>query len=223
MKLLWLSLLCSMACLSSCRTNSIAQHSLREQAIVYRTTVASDAADAHAHIASPSSNNTAQIFTDIGASITSGELQRKLTAAVQPDSLAMALTVGIQDILHTYFRARSVAGTADNPAYIVEIELQKYQIHSGTGGVYARVTGAAKVFQAGTAHLLWENSESVNVPLQRTAGTGWSSGTAGTAMSIANAADLMRVSEKELRAIMLRAAAEAGRNIGEQLREDATD
>lgn len=217
----WLYLLCLIALLTSCRTNDIAKHSLREQVILYRTTVASDAADAHTHISSPSTYADAQLFTDIGAGIASAEAQSKLLSAINPDSLAMALSTGVQEILHTYFRSRSANSPADTPAYIAEIELTTYRLHSGEYGVYARVTGTAKIFQARSARLLWENCESVDIPLQRTYGAGWANRVAGAATSIANAAELMSISSEELRAILLRAAAEAGRDIGQQLREDA--
>lgn len=223
MKSLYSFFLCLIVILSSCRTNDIAKYSLKEQAILYRTTVASDAADAHTHISSPSANTVAEVFTDIGAGITSAEAQNKLVRAINPDSLAMALSTGVQDVLHTYFRSHAVNTANDNPAYIVEIELNTYRLHSGEHGVYARVTGTAKIFQAGSARLLWENCESVNVPLQRTHGAGWANRVAGTAISIANAAELMSTSEEELRTMMLRAAAEAGRDIGQQLREDTAE
>lgn len=223
MNILLLCTCAALLALTSCRTNDIARYPVRDQVILYRTSVAGDAADAHLHITGPSSNPVGNIFTDIGAGIAGMEARSKLSRAVVPDSLGKGLASGIQDVLRTYFGARTAVSPADSPAYIVEITLEKYQVHSGEYGLYARVEGEAKMYQTGTGRLLWETDESASVPLSRGGGYHGQRSIAGTAMSIFHASELLNMSDEELRNVLIRAAEEAGRIIGDQLREDIAD
>lgn len=209
--------------LSSCRTNNIARYPVKDQKILYRTSVAGDAAETHVHITSPSSNPVSVIITDIGAGIASIETQAKINRAINPDSLGNGLTSGVQDVLQTYFGARTVTSPTDAPAYIIEVTLEKYQIHSGDHGLYAHVKGEAKIYEAGTAKLLWETDESATVPLNRTGSYSGRRGIAETAAGIFNASELVSMSDEELRDVLIRAAADVGRLIGDQLKEDIAD
>jgi hypothetical protein len=212
-------LLCAFAALlalSSCRTNDIARYPIKDQNVLYHTLVAGDAAETHVHITSPSSHPIGEILTGIGAGIANIETQAKISRAIDPDSLGSGLTLGIRDILHTYFGARTVFSTSDSPVYIVEVHLEKYQIHSGDNGLYANVKGMTKIYQTGTGRLLWENNESISVPLSR---IGTSPGQRSVS-GIVNASELLSMSDEDLRSSLIQAAQEVGRRIGEQLRED---
>lgn len=219
MRIVLLCAVGALLALSSCRTNDIARYPIKDQNILYRTTVAGDAAETHVHITSPSSNPISVILTDIGAGIAGIETQAKINRVINPDSLGLGLTAGVQDILQTYFGARTVTSSTNSPAYIVEVYLEKYQIHSGDNGLYAQVRGQAKIYQAGSARLLWETDESTSVPLSR---VGTSSGRRSVA-GIFNASELISMSDEELRSVLIQAAEEVGRRIGNQLKEDIAD
>ncbi len=213
--------LCVLVLLASCRTNNIAQYPLNNRTVLYRTTVAGDAAETHMHISSPSGNTFSEIFTTLGAGIAGVEAERKLRRAINADSLAANLTLGVENVLRTYFNTRTASSPADTPSYVVEIQLEKYELRSGEHGVYAAVSGSTRILQTGTGKLIWENCESVNIPLRHTHTGRLAGRSVGTAISIFNASELLSMSDEELAQVMQEAAEEAGRDLGEELREDA--
>lgn len=207
--------------LASCRTNDIAKYPLSNSSILYRTSIAGDAAEVHMDIERPSNDIFSGIATAIGSGVASIEASQKLFRATNPDSLAAGLTLGVQSALSTYFHTRSVASASDNPTYIVEVQLEKYELHSSRSVLYATVHGSARVINAANAKVIWEDDETIRVPLRDYTGTDPNT-VLGTAYSILNASNLLSMSDEQLAHVMQQAAEEAGRELGEELREDAT-
>ncbi len=224
MKQLLLLLALPAVLLAACtHTNRLAQFKINGASALYRTTMSSDAASAIAVIESPSKSTESNIITAIGSVIVSAEAEQKLARAMNSDSLAESVGNGIKQSTADYLGIRSVAGMAENPDLIIETELTDCKLLSSSIGLAIHVTGNSRIIDRRTGQIVWENSESHDVPISETYLAAIAPRGVRSGVSIFNAIQLLTLSEQEIRLVVQAAAKDAGREIGETLREDVAD
>lgn len=207
---------------SSCgHTNNLEDYDLKNKSFLYQYRIPADAIDASTWISSPA-DGPAAIITVIGSSIASGEAIKKLQRAANPDTLALSLSKGIENVTTTYIGIRRVKNIDENPDFIVETVLDKYELHISDFGINAVVKGTTRIAERGTGKLIWEYDESQTVSM----GDTWYAGVLGpgaTVVGAFNVARLLNLPDAELRAVLKAAAEEAGSKIAEEFRDDYAD
>lgn len=210
--------------LTACgHTNNLAKFNIAGKSAIYRTTMAADAASALTIIEPPNDNTVVGIATTIGSVIVGSEARKKLERALNPDSLAQAVGFGMRQATADYLNIRPVNDWTENPDLIIETTLTDCKLFSSSIGLAIKVRGESRMIERGTGRLIWENSESHVVPLSQTYLAGLAPRAISSGASIFNAIQLLNLSSDEIRKVVHGAANEAGREIGETLREDVAD
>lgn len=204
--------------ISSCgHTNELKQYDLKDKAFLYQYRIPADAIDASTWISGP--EGPGGLIAIIGSSIASDEAVKKLQRAANPDTLALALSKGIENVTSTYIGIRRAKGLDDNPDFIVETILNRYELHTSDFGINAEVQGTTRIAERGTGKIIWEYDECETISMSDT----WYSGMMGPGSMVVgafNIAKLLNLPDAELRAVLKAAAEEAGSKIAEQFRED---
>ncbi len=216
---LFLSLLLIVGC---SHTNNLSRNDLNGGTAMYRTLVSGDAASSSISVDNPTNHWAGDIAAMIGSAVLSSEASSKLDRAIRADSIAVALAAGMRQAVTDYTGLKTAAGAAENPTYIIEVELTEYSLVSGSTGISASVCGTARIIERAGGRLLWEDSEATTVPLSSTnyITTGREE---NTAQGATNAALLLDMEESEIRGFIGGAAGATGRLLGDQLREDLAE
>jgi hypothetical protein len=85
------------------------------------------------------------------------------------------------------------------------------------------VRAKSRMIDRKTGSIIWDDAESHTVPLTHTFGAAFAPKAVSSAASIYNAVELLSLSEEEIRSVIDQAAAQAGREIAETLREDIAE
>lgn len=210
----------SITVLESCgHTNNLKDYKLREQRMTFRSRW-NGTMSAEANIYSPVRNPAADVAATIGSIAASSAATDMLKKAVQPEVLAVSVSSGIEDVLRTYLKVVPVRDSVSESIAIVESEVTEFSLHSHQSGIYATVRANTRMLNRSSGKVMWEDCEHVSVPLR--------SGVDGrfdpTGLSgIVNAAQLSNLSDEEISKAMIYAAEDAGRKLGETLREDIAE
>jgi hypothetical protein len=206
---------------SSCgHTNELEHYDLKNKSFLYQYRIPADAIDASTWISGP--DGPAGIITVVGGALAGDQVIKKLQHAANPDTIALALSAGIEDVTSKYLGIRRVRSVDDDPDFIVETILDKYELHSSDYGITARVKGTTRVAERGTGKIIWEYDEAETITMSDT----WFAGMLGpgaTVVGAFNIARLLNLPDEELRAVLKAAAQEAGAKIAEEFREDYAD
>ncbi|HET7152890.1 MAG TPA: hypothetical protein VFJ29_03925, partial [Candidatus Kapabacteria bacterium] len=201
-------------------TNNLAKYNVRSQSYFFQQGMSYGAASVNASLNSVDTSAAAQAQTSITSSITNSQLQSKLARAAHPDQLESFLSRGMEYAVKTYLNASS-ASSVGNTSFIVETQLKTYQLSSSATSVSAAVSGCSRIIERKSGAVVWEDCETKNIPLHNVQVVGGDA--AGAVASIANAAELLAMSDEDVRQVINQAAQEAGRQIGETLREDVAN
>lgn len=204
-------------------TNKLAQYDVTGKTALFRSSAASDAASSISLIESPSKNTVTEVIAAVGSVIVGDQARRKLERAINGDSIAHAISQGIRNSTADYLNMRPVEGIANDPDFIVETELTECRIISSSAGIALRVQGNSRVLDRRSGGIVWEDSESHTIPLSQTYLAAFGPKVVSSGMSIFNAVQLLNLSEEEIRSVVENASMDAGREIGETLREDVAD
>ena len=207
---------------SSCgHTNELEHYDLKNKSFLYQYRIPADAIDASTWISSPA-DGPAAIITIIGSTMASDQAIKKLQRAANPDTLALSLSRGIENVTTTYIGIRRAKNLEENPDFIVETVLDNYELHISDYGINAVVKGTTRVAERGTGKLIWEYDESESISM----GDTWFAGILGpgaTVVGAFNIARLLNLPDAELRGVLKAAAEEAGAKIAEEFREDFSE
>ncbi len=201
-------------------TNNLTKYNVRSQSYFYRHGVSYGAASVNASLNSVDTSAAAQAQTSITSNITNSQLQDKLARAAHPDQIESFLSRGMEDAVKTYLNA-TTASSVNNTTFIVETQLKTYQLSSSATNVSAAVTGCSRIIDKKSGGVVWEDCETKNIPLHNVQVIGGDA--AGAIASVANATELLAMSDEDLRRVINDAAQEAGSQIGETLREDVAN
>lgn len=210
----------AVAILQSCgHTNKLKDYSLKNQRMTFRSRW-TGTFTAEASIYTPVHNPMAHAAATIGGIAASAAATDKLEHAAKPDLLATSVASGIEDVLRTYLAVVPVHDSVGESVAIVETEVREFSLNSRESGIYAKVSANMRMLSRATGKVIWEDCESVSVPLRAGVHGGFDPmGIAG----IINAAQLADLPEAEVSRALVYAAEDAGRELGETLREDIAD
>ena len=219
-RVLFLGLIGLAILVESCgHTNNLKNYQLRGKSMTFRSRW-NGKLTADANVYSPVDNPVANVAATIGSIAASSAATEKLEKAANPDLLAVSVSAGTEEILRTYMRTIPVHDSVGESVAIVETEVREFGLHSGQTGIYANVRANTRIVSRDNGKIIWEDCEEVSVPLR--------SGVPGyydpTGLSgIVNAAKLSSLSDEEISQTLVYAAEDAGRRLGETLREDIAD
>ncbi|MBI3258510.1 MAG: hypothetical protein HYZ54_03380 [Ignavibacteriae bacterium] len=174
-------------------------------------------------IVKDSSHTFGQIINTIGtigSTIATSSVESKIARSVSPDSLAWSVASGFEQILERYASVRPVNSIQANPEFIVETLLEHYELSSTQFGVYANVEVTSRIIERSTGKKVWGNSESKTIELSNISPAGVFSPISRSVSGIVNMVQILSMSDEEVKGVLLAAAAEAGRKMGETFRED---
>jgi hypothetical protein len=204
-------------------TNQLAQYNVVGKTALFRSFSASDAASGISVVESPSKNTAVEIIAAIGSAIVSDQSRRKLERAFNGDSVAHGISQGIRNATADYLSVRPVQSMADDPDLIIETELTDCKLVSSSLGIAMQVRGKSRVIDRRSGTIVWDDAESHTIPLSETYLAAIAPKAVSSGVSIFNAVQLLNLEEEELRLVVTTAAVDAGREIGETLREDVAD
>lgn len=204
-------------------TNNLAKYSVAGSTALFHASARGGSASSHVLVESPSDNAIAEVAAVVGSLMIGSEGHNRLERAIVADSVAAAVARGTQQAAVDYLSIRPVATIEENPTYIVETELTDYALVSTSLGMHVRVTGRSRMLDRATGGLVWENSETYTVALSETFLLGIAPRIARSGASIYNAVQLLRLSDEELQRVVNEGAEQAGREIGDELREDVAE
>jgi len=199
-------------------TNNLAKYNLRGKPVMFRT-YASGGGSSTVSVSNPTDSWIGDIAAIAGSIVLSSQAQKKLEKAVNIDSLAANLTLGVRQSAIDYFELRPPMDSSETPEYLVEVELTDYALHSGSEGVAARVDGEARIIHIPTGEVVWDNWEGKVIPLWGNS-SGSDTREADAASSGGNAVGLFNLEENDIRRILSEGAMTVGRYLGDELRED---
>jgi hypothetical protein len=204
-------------------TNNLAKYKVAGSTALFRA-YSSGSAEAFAGIRNPSDKNIITgILAALGSGIISQEGRKKLDRAIDPDTIANAVALGMTQATSDYLGVRPVASIADDPEFLIETELTDYKLVSVAEGLFARVRGKSRMIHRKSGAVVWDNAEAYNVPLSSTYLASLAPSAVASGISIYNAVQLLQLSEEEIRKVINEASMQVGREIGETLREDVAE
>lgn len=212
--------------LSCSHTNELAKFNLLNKTVLFKhyskhdlTRVNVSIDDEYIHADDPFT----VILTDIGESYMESEVREKMQKALNPDSISISISNGIEEGLITYYSMKPVTSLAGDPQYIVETRFEKFRLRSNTVGVFANIDSRIIITDRKTAVTVWENCESSDIPIYDVIISYTGSRIVRTTKSIINAIRLMQMTEEEIAVAINIAAGEVGKEQSDQLREDIAD
>ncbi len=222
-----LYLVAAIALLSGCGTNRLSKYPIFNSTALYETRVSPKALGTDVWLAPLPPDTARPVTVDwiveivrIGGEIlTEAEASRKLQEALVPEELAAAAGRGFQQAAERYLRLSPVRSLEQEPPFLVETTLEEYTLVSSAFGLSARVAVRSRILHRSSAEVVWEQSKTATIPLQRTTAAGLIPG-AATVASVLNAARLLSLSTDEIRRVLEHAAQRAGEELGEHLRKD---
>lgn len=202
-------------------TNNLARYPLRGKPAIFRT-FASGSGSSSVSINNPTNSWIGDIAAIAGSIALSSQAQKKLEQAINGDSLAANLAIGVRQSTIDYFELRPPVDSSETPEYLVEVELTSYSLHSNAEGVTAEVGGEARIVHISTGEVVWDNWETKVIPL-------WGNSSnsdkkeVDAASSGGNAIGLFNLEEEDIRRILNDGAVAVGRYLGDELRQDLAE
>lgn len=201
-------------------TNNLAKYDIAGRTATFRA-YSSASGSSSVVVDSPDNESIiADIAAMVGSGVLSSQARQKLSRAINTDSIAQSVGRGIQSSTFDYLSLRPVDRDAD---FIVETELTNFELVSGSSGLRARVCAESRVIDRMTGGLVWEDSEAHTIVISNTFVAAIGPDVVRTGAGVFNAIQLVNMDENEIRAVIDHAAEQAGREIGETLREDVAD
>ena len=220
-----LLLLFGVIAMSGCSgVNEFARYDIRNSKILFKSSAKHSASNVRVNITKPdivSDNNPVEIIlTEVGENIFSSNVQEKINRAYQPDTVSSRLSDGLKTGLGDYFNFTPVPAQSDNPDYLFETRLEKFELGSGSYGIYAGISAEVLIVDRKSAKTVWKNTERVSTPLKEAYYSYYPDKRVRTATSIINAVRLMNMTEEEIRDAINFTAEELAYELTDVLRND---
>lgn len=159
----------------------------------------------------------------IGSAIATSSVESKIARSVSPDSLSWSVASEFERSLEMYAAIVPVRSLGEKPDFIAETLLERYELSSAPSGVFAKVSITSRIIERGTGKLIWENSESKTIGLSNLSPAGVHTPIGRRIGGIMNMIQILSMSSENVRGVLLAAATEAGRKMGETFREDISE
>lgn len=156
----------------------------------------------------------------IGTSILTAEVENKLVKAANPEEISARVSEGIKETILKHIDIVPVNKVDANTDFLVTTVLDECRILSTQYNVSLHLKVTSSISERNTGNLVWENSESLSVPLRRRIIPDVEHSTGKRITDVAQAAELATLSEEEIRDAINRASIEIGRLFADTFRKD---
>jgi len=226
-KKLILILLALTLAFAGCRTNNLENYDLNRKKIYFEEVVSANARQVEImHDDSPPTNekkSTGETIANIAVSVSNifvgSELSNKLTNAVNPDSIAYAVSDGVGTTLRKFLMVEPVWDLVDDAEFVATTTVEEIQLHSTSGSIYIKVQARTQITSRNDGEVVWENTESESYPLRNYYG-GEETAMGRTIKNVLQTTELASLSEEQLRNAINDAATRVGIYMAETLRKD---
>jgi len=154
---------------------------------------------------------------EVGNDILAADKQAKLQKLISTDALLSAITDNLGESMSTYLEISPVNDLSDNPEFICTVKLNSCKLLIDKDKLAIYVSSSANLIERATSQIVWKNSESRQIPIQKNYGTELN---AGDLTDVVSALQLAALDEKQINAIIDEAADDVGSYMAETLRED---
>jgi len=214
--------------ISSCsHTNNFSQYNMAKSKVLFEKAFGSDINKVHQYSSNTHSKkeSDAEFFSrtalSIGSAFIGNDIEDKFTKAVNPDSIASAISQGVENTLIKYFQIQTESDVAGEYDYICIVALDKCEITSGSAGVYLNVGATTRITDRKTGGIVWEDSENENIQLRfSTTNYNSKSGLERTLNDATQVAMLASLTEDEIRKAVRNASSEVSRLFCQTIQED---
>ena len=188
----------------------------------YTTEVDPEATRVELNIESPTPGKATvvDVLAGVSSGVLSSEASAKLNRAVNPAGIAASVSMGFEKVIAMYFKARPVPAVSDHPAFIVNTRLKECSLRSASGGIELCLKTQVEITDAATGKMAWRNCEESYFPIKSTPAGTVPIPVLGTAISIYNATEFFKLSDKEIQDVILEGAEDSGTSHGKRLRRD---
>ena len=216
-------------------TNELAKYDLQSKTFYFEDGVASDAQSVSVNFTTPlgteksffssggfsAALDVAEAVSSVASAVISADATQKLERAVDVNEMAYYVSEGMEKALVRYYDIQGVESQNES-MFIVETILTKCQLGSNETGVGILVEATSRIIDRQTATVVWEYEGTNVVPIRESGGYSIDR-TVNTVSSVIGAAQLVDLSEEEIRTRVYNAASGAGAQIAEVLREDISE
>jgi hypothetical protein len=183
--------------------NEFAKYDIRNSKILFKSSAKHTASNVRINLTNPEilpGNSPIEIIlTEVGENMMSSSVQEKIDKAYEPDTVSGKLSDGLMKGLLDYFNFTSVDTQGDNPDYLFETRLERFELSSGSYGMHALISAEVLIVDRKSAKTVWQNTERVSSPLKEAFYSYYPDRRVRTAVSIINAVRLMEMTEDEIR------------------------
>ncbi|MCO5249844.1 MAG: hypothetical protein M9949_00290 [Candidatus Kapabacteria bacterium] len=212
---------------AGCRTNNLENYDLNRKKIYFEEVVSANArqVDIMYDEGPPTKEkkSTGETIANIAVSVSSifvgSELENKLMRAVNPDSIAYAVSDGVGSTLRKYLMVEPVWDLEDDAEFVAVTTIEEIQLHSTSGSIYIKVQARTQITSRNDGGVVWENTESESYPLRNYYGAE-ETAMGRTLKNVLQTTELASLSEDQLRNAINDAATRVGINMAETLRKD---
>jgi len=207
---------------ASCSTHKLALYEFRDSGFMYRSIADPAANFVRLNIASPDGGTSAIVaaVADIGSDILSGEAREKLNRAARPEGIAAAVASGVERTVNTYMGGKTASSLEQDPRFVGETVLLGCEFRSLPEGLFLYVDAVTALIDRSTGEDIWKNRESTSMDIKNTPAGAIPVPGIRTAVSIYNAVEFFKLSEKEIQDAILDAARRVGEKMARKLRGD---
>jgi len=223
-RILFLPVLPLMLLVAACgHTNQLAKYNVNGQTAMFRSFASGTAANSEVRVENPDMGAGFGLLQKAVSSASDEEGFKKLQRATNGDSIASAVSQGVRQAMIDYLGTKPVANGSTESSLIVETEVTDYKLIASSSGTSVNVMAIARIIDRKSGEIIWENKESRTVELSDSQIATFAGGSVAIGASMANLAKLYALSETQMRDVIHAAARDAGKEIGNVLREDVAD
>ncbi len=216
--------------ISCSHTNNLHKYDLTNKRFYFESMVSSDAGRVDIIYSSKPVNKEedkskfGEVILDlaqiIGTSILTAEVENKLIKAANPEEISARVSEGIKEIILKHIDIIPVNKIDANTEFLVTTILDECRILSTQYNVNLHLKVTSSITERNTGDLVWENSESLSVPLRRRFIPNVEESTGKRITDVAQAAELATLSEEEIKDAINRASVDIGRLFADTFRKD---
>lgn len=202
-------------------TNNLSDYKLNQQTVFFDEIVAMTSAQVEiVHSNDGKTGNSdldiiGEIATSIGKAVLTSDMEEKLRKATRPRLVVADISDGVENAMIKYLMIIPSKSLDMDATFVVTTALEELKILSTTNGIYMKVKATVSITDRQTGGLVWENTESVNLPIRNSYNS-----SSKIASTIAQAADLALLSQEDIEQAIESASNEVGRLMTETLRQD---
>jgi len=213
--------------LASCaHTNDLAKFEVKNSKILFKQIVSAQARtvkiEKFSEVKSENDNKNdlsslLKAVVEVSNDILAADKQEKLQKLISTDALLSAISENLVESMSTYLEIVPVNNLSHNPDFISTVKLKSCKLLINKDKLAIYVEASANLIERATSKIVWENSESRQIPIQKNYGTELN---AGDLTDVVSALQLATLDEKQINLIIDEAADDVGSYMAETLRED---